>query len=382
MNSKERMLAAIHFDDADYVPCSIYLNKRKATAPVVPGYDFRNSEEERIRLHLDLGLDTVINFPPIPNKFHREVRTRIWKESVEGQEHPVLFKEYQTPEGVLRRGIKQTPEWPHGDEIPFHASGWCAGHCWEPLLKTPDDLKALRYLMFPPDEEEVKPLREKIEHTRRLAEQYQILIRGKAGDGLKVFFDMMGAEHFIYFVMDYPDAFRELVDMDRRANLGRIKLNCELGAELLNRFGAYEMSETIAPELFRTVIRPSLTEEAELAHSYDTPMYYRVVTGMKPILKDIAETGMDCIEGLEPCLSACSNQDVYDAVGGKVCVWSGVSTPGHINNGTEEEVRNAVRNAMDVFGSRGFILGITNSIRNYMPWENVLAMVDEWKKCR
>lgn len=376
------MLAAIHFDDVDHVPCSIYLNKRKATAPAVPGYDFIKSEEERIRLHFDLGLDTVINFPPIPNKFHKEVRSRIWKETVEGQEYPILFKEYETPEGTLRRGIKQTPEWPHGDEIPFHASGWCAGHCWEPLVKTPDDLKAIRHLMLPPDEEELKALSAKIEQTRRLAEKHQIIIRGKAGDGLKVFFDMMGAEHFIYFVMDYPDAFRELVEMDRIANQGRIKLNCELGADLLNRFGAYEMSDTIAPELFRTVVKPSLTQEVKLAHEYRAPMYYRVVTGMKPVLEDITETGMNCIEGLEPVLSACSNQDVYNAAGSKMCVWSGVSTPGHINGGKEEDVRKAVRNALDVFGKRGFILGITNSIRKHMPWENVLAMVDEWKRCR
>ncbi len=30
----------------------------------------------------------------------------------------------------------------------------------------------------------------------------------------------------------------------------------------------------------------------------------------------------------------------------------------------------------------GFILGVTNSIRNHFPWENTLAMLDEWKKVR
>lgn len=40
------------------------------------------------------------------------------------------------------------------------------------------------------------------------------------------------------------------------------------------------------------------------------------------------------------------------------------------------------RGSVSVFGKTGFILGVTNSIRNQFPWENTPALVDEWKEVR
>ena len=39
-----------------------------------------------------------------------------------------------------------------------------------------------------------------------------------------------------------------------------------------------------------------------------------------------------------------------------------------------------VRKAVEIFGRRGFVLGVTNSIRRHFPWANTLAMIDEWKR--
>ena len=72
----------------------------------------------------------------------------------------------------------------------------------------------------------------------------------------------------------------------------------------------------------------------------------------------------------------------YDAFAGKACSWTGISTPQILGGSDPEAVRSEVRRAMDVFGRRGFILGVTNSIRNHFPWENTLAMIDEWKTVR
>jgi hypothetical protein len=45
-----------------------------------------------------------------------------------------------------------------------------------------------------------------------------------------------------------------------------------------------------------------------------------------------------------------------------------------------EAVRSEVRKAVEIFGRRGFVLGVTNSIRRHFPWANTLAMIDEWKR--
>jgi len=46
--------------------------------------------------------------------------------------------------------------------------------------------------------------------------------------------------------------------------------------------------------------------------------------------------------------------------------------------GTQEQVRSRVRSLMETCGSRGrFAIGSGNSITDYIPLENYLAMIDE-----
>ena len=103
---------------------------------------------------------------------------------------------------------------------------------------------------------------------------------------------------------------------------------------------------------------------------------------MKPLLDDIGAAGLDCVEGFEPVLSDCTNREIRQRLGGKVCLWTGVSSPGHLGSPDPEVVRAAVREAVETFGRQGFILGVTNSIRAHWKWENTLAMVEEWKRVR
>jgi hypothetical protein len=45
-------------------------------------------------------------------------------------------------------------------------------------------------------------------------------------------------------------------------------------------------------------------------------------------------------------------------------------------------VRRAVREAFETFGRTGFVLSAVPSIRAHWPWENTLAMLDEWQRLR
>ena len=371
MTSKERMLAAFRGEEVEHIPCSIYFNANLE----VPGYNLEDPVE-RFRLGLDLGTDPVLDVG-LKAAPHPEVKTRTW---VEAGEPSVLYKEYRTPAGTLRMGVRHTPAWPYGMDIPWN--DFSAGHCVEPLIKSPDDVDAFRYLHRPPDATDLDRAREHIGETKALARQHAVAVRGLAGMGLATLMHVMGAEKMVLFAVDHPEAFRHLAEIDHETNLARIALLAEAGADFLKRFGGYEQTNFLSPAIFREVVASLLRKEVEAAHAAGVPIYYRVVTGMKPLLETIAEVGFDCVEGFEPVLSACTNADVHAAFAGRACIWTGVSSPGHISQQDDTAVRHAVREAVETFGTRGFILGVTNSIRAHWPWENTLAMVDEWKKLR
>ena len=83
----------------------------------------------------------------------------------------------------------------------------------------------------------------------------------------------------------------------------------------------------------------------------------------------------------EPALGDVRLAELAAALPGK-SFWGGVSAPQHIGRGTPDEVRRAVRAAFEALGARGFLLKAVPSIRAHWPWENVLAMIDEWKALR
>ncbi|NLG53112.1 MAG: hypothetical protein GX541_03975 [Clostridiales bacterium] len=377
MTSRERMLNAFRRIEVDHIPLSIYFNP-KFQKPDIP---VMKTVTERVEFLLKL-VDPVIDVKYLDTHISPEVKTGTWIEDSDDKTFKVLYKEYVTPAGTLRQGVRYNEDWPFGMDIPLPGADFCGSHHYEPLIKSPDDVRAFEYLYLPPTQKDVDNMREHINEIQSIAKKYNVLVRTNSGFGLANFLFMMGAQNMIMFAIDYPEVFKKLVEIDHRANLARIKLCPQLGVDVLRRFGGYEMTNFLSVGMYNGILKEFLIKEVEAAHSENLLIYYRVVSGAKPLLDTISEIGFDCVEGFEPELSDCTNSDIKAALSDKCSIWTGVSSPGHIGAENDTKVRAAVRNAIETFGRRGFILGVSNSIRSHWPFENVLAMIDEWKKLR
>jgi hypothetical protein len=101
-----------------------------------------------------------------------------------------------------------------------------------------------------------------------------------------------------------------------------------------------------------------------------------------PMLRQLQAVGFDCLFGVEPALGVQDLGVIAREMGPRTCHWTGLSSPTHLGRGTPEEVRAAVREFYATCGRQGTILTATPSIRPQWPWENVQAMLDEWRKVR
>ena len=376
MNSRERILSAMECREVDYLPMSIYFNSNLE----VEGYDL-SIWSENIRLQHDLGCDPVIHLQ-VNNAMENSVERRCWRENLPGQGYPVQFEEFRTPAGNLRMGVKVFGGWPADTgSIPWGDES--AGNLFEPLIKSPEDIEAFSYLHRPPGTREIAEAG-RINGSRfAAAEKYGCATLCRTGQGLATYMFVMGAERSVIFSMDYPEAFSRLAGIDHEVNLGRIKAAAELGADIGGRFGGYEQTNFYSPAQFRKIVKPFLEREAEALRGSGMKSFYRVVSGAAPLLEDISCTGFDCIEGGEPRLDPASSFERWaQAFKGKCSCWTGVSSPVLLGRGDSTEVRREVGRAVEIFGRKGFILGVTNSIRKHFRWENTLAMIDEWKKLR
>jgi len=361
-------------EDVDHLPCSIYFNPNLR----VDGYDC-SSADDKSKLALDLGFDPFLGVG-LTFSSHPGVSTSNWVETVPGENDPVLWQAWETPDGRLTQSIKKSGACVDWDSIRWGDE--CAGSIHKPLLSEPGDIDRCRHLIQPTSDEDFETWLEANSEVFSLARTRDLPVVLTYGQGLAAIMFMMGAENAVYLAIDDPEGFEQLAEFIHRAEMRNIELAARGHIDILKRFGGYEMCNFYNPEIFRKICLPRLKAEVDFAHSLGLLIFYRVVTGMQPVLEDIAGIGFDCIEGGEPHLSQCSLEAWHGAIGGRAASWTGVSTPVLLGGRDPDAVRREVRHCAELFGRRGFILGATNSIRAHFPWENTLAMIDEWKKIR
>ncbi|MGQ9514982.1 MAG: hypothetical protein ACUVTL_08060, partial [Thermoproteota archaeon] len=115
LSSRERLLAVIDHEEVDHVP----LTFRDTQLPETYGKPCLD-QFEAVDIFLKMGIDPVLYLhPDFAWRVSPDVKIGFKKEKVPGEKYAILSKEYCTPIGVLKQVVRQTPDWPHGDEVPL-----------------------------------------------------------------------------------------------------------------------------------------------------------------------------------------------------------------------------------------------------------------------
>ena len=372
MTAKERLLAAMRREDVDYAPCAPTF----WSSPVEPGYEWRN-EAERLEVCTDrLGVDAVLHFG-IPQAANPEVRERAWEEHPPGERFPLIHKAIETPAGTLTATVRRTEDWPHGTDIPL-MSDFVVSRIVKPWIRTHEDMDCFEQVWLPPDWTDVQ-VREAIRPAREIAGKWGVPISLPTGYGWTLALSLMGAQAAPLLSVDQPDLLDRLAEIDHRVTMRKIELGLAAGVDILHRNGWYETTDFWSPAQIERHLLPRHQQQTALGHQAGVPSVYTVCTGIMPMLDLLHRAGFDCLFGIEPVLTGQDMRAVAETLGKDHCIWAGLSAPIHIGQGTPESVRRAVREFYEVFGRRGTILMATASIRPQWPWENVMAMVEEWE---
>ena len=372
MASDERILAALRRQDVDYAPCVPLFwqgtPRREA---------FRwNGEEERIRFAKELGVDAVLSFalpwPPM------EVRS--WVGRSPDERYPLLHNEVATPRGPLAATLRRTEDYPHGDRIPFF-SDWTVSRYVKPWVETEEDVERLAFVYRAAEGQVVEESRDRLESLRRLADTHRVPIVCGGFFALNAAIHLMGAQQAATASMDRPEVIQRLMEVVHRVQRRNLEVLLSWGANVVLRNGWYDTTDFWSPAQFRRWVVPGLREDIEAVHATGGTLIYQCCTGIGPLLPALGELELDCLLDPEPVLGKLDLRQVAAALPGK-SFWGGLSAPMHIGRGTPEAVRQAVREAFAAFGRRGFLLKAVPSIRAHWPWENVLAMIDEWRSLR
>jgi len=388
LSSRERMLAAIDGARGAPVPCS-FMIFRALRGKCKDEFEFAQRQ-------MELGLDARVQVEDFPVRFSPEVGIEEWAEN------GLLHRVYETPAGTLTATVKHTEDWPYGTSIPVF-DDWFTPRAVEFPVTGPQDLPALRCLLAPAREDDVADFRAQAGARREFADDHGLLFtggwksqrfiptedklligdNGVTGTIIDTLMWLCGGTEPLMWAYDRPDFLRELIGMVEEWNRERLAIHLETGVQLVMRRAWYEGTEFWSPKLFSEFILPGLKKDAALAHQAGARLGYIITSGVTAIADLIVESGADVMVGVDPGEGKGTTlAQVRDLLGGRIGLWGGVSGPLVVEEGTEEEVRKAVEEAMEALTPTGrFILCPVDNVRadTEKAWRNVRVFIDTWK---
>ena len=150
------MLAMIHQEEGYRIPLALEFDSNMTEKGPLR---WKNQFDRAYQL-LELGIDPVINIWLPDPEFHPEVKVRTGECTDSSKKSLLLFKEYETPRGVLRQVVRKSKDWMSETHILWQPTtmhcyapktteeidlfdDWNVSRYVEPLIKGPQDLDKL-----------------------------------------------------------------------------------------------------------------------------------------------------------------------------------------------------------------------------------------------
>lgn len=384
--SRDRILAALDCQLADHAPCCFmsFTALRKRCDDDM--YALARAERA-------MGLDAMLFIPTAPRRerlehpelrglpvrSHPGVTAEEWIES--GADQTILHKRYLTPEGELTTQVRISDDWPHGDHIPF-IDDYQVPRASKPLVTRREDLAPLRFLLTPPSDEDRARFAGEAAAARQFAAEEGVLLAGGWGVGVDMACWLCGINGVMTMQSDDPGLLSELLEMIHQWNMQRMAVVLDAGLDLFFKRAWYEGCDFVTPRFYRSEILPRLKAEVALAHSHGARFGYICSSGLAPMTDLYLESGIDALVGIDPVQGTHTDMRALKAkLGGRICLWGGVSGAVTVEMGDEQEVRTAVDRAFEELGPAGFVLSPIDNITVDAPltWQNIEVLKQQWQ---
>ncbi|MBI3978585.1 MAG: hypothetical protein HY331_10410 [Chloroflexi bacterium] len=138
---------------------------------------------------------------------------------------------------------------------------------------------------------------------------------------------------------------------------------------------AYAEGLMVRPQHFREHFFPWLKTAGELVHNRGLPFIFHSDGDIRPVLDDVVACGVDAVHPIEP--KAMDIVWVKQTYGDRLAVMGNIDLAYTLTQGTPEEVDAEVKlRIQQLAPGGGYACGSSNSVPEYVPFENFLAMRD------
>lgn len=188
---------------------------------------------------------------------------------------------------------------------------------------------------------------------------------------------LMGLDNILMAMLAEPELVHAIMGKVLRCNMRIVQRAIRAGADVIILGDDYAGNNgpMMSPDLFREFILPPLRQMISMIHDEGALCIKHSDGNLYPLLDMIVGAGPDGINPIEP-VAGMMLKEVKRLYGGRVCITGNIDCARLLPHGTVEEVRAAVRTAIeDAAAGGGYILTSSNSIHSSCRPENFVAMV-------
>ena len=187
---------------------------------------------------------------------------------------------------------------------------------------------------------------------------------------------LMGFERFCFDLADgaplAAKVVRRLGELHYRVVENLLQFDC-VGAVCMPDDMAYTTSLMVRPEFLREHVFPWHKRIGELVLSKELPYLFHSDGRYLPVIDDLIECGYHAIHPCEP-----ASMDIVELkrrYGGRLCLCGNINLDSTLTRGTPGEVEEEVKLRIQTVGpGGGYCCGSSNSVTEYVPYENYVAM--------
>ena len=193
---------------------------------------------------------------------------------------------------------------------------------------------------------------------------------------------LLGFETLGYALADSPDLVQSMVDKVEERVVGLVRRLAQMdrmGAIVYYDDMGYKTSTMVSPACLRRYVFPCMKKCAQVTHEHGLPFILHACGNLERVMNDlIDDVGIDAKHSYEDVILPMA--EVKAQYGKRIGILGGVDM-NILTLGPEERIRATARQAIaDCAPGGGFAFGSGNTIANYIPLNNYLAMLDEaWR---
>jgi uroporphyrinogen decarboxylase len=283
-------------------------------------------------------------------------------------DHPAVLDAMATASGDLTPTETDEAGWSHGKERRW-------AHGGESVIRSEADFEAFPWPT--PDDFDYSILDEA---NRIVPAHCRVILT--VGKIFNLGWWLMGFDTFAYALVDNPGLIERLYERIASIQAGVVERAIEhpsVGMVWHADDMAYGSGPMVSPAFLRRAILPTYTRLNSLCRQQGLLTGFHSDGNVDVLIDDLIEAGFDSFNPVEPL--AMDIRALKRRVAGRLALIGNVDLSYTLTRGSPAEVDAEVRDLIrDLGPGGGYGLASANSVPEYVPWENFVAMHSAWLK--